>query len=80
MAVITKLTVVALLLCFLCLFGESMAKENVWGRKSAGIYQGRIVKREADQEDYADDGSFGRPEFNRFERPHKIHVVPGFLH
>lgn len=83
MAAIGKLTVLALLVCFLCLI-EAKKNKHHEEKKPAG-HQGHkdhhhhhFVKRDAD--DYQDDGDdFKRPEYN-FDRPHRIRVLPGFLH
>lgn len=85
MAAMNKLTVLALVVCFVCLVVVSEAKERPsHGQdKSPGNHQGHqghhFVKRDAD--DYQDgDEDFQRPEYNSFDRPHKIRVLPGFLH
>lgn len=101
MAAIIKLTLLALVVCFVCFFGTSSAKEDKLrgqvrsptghevqngrqsqqGQQSQHREQGHesrhFVKREAD---YQDDDSYQRPEYSSFERPRRIHVLPGFLH
>ncbi|KAJ8715258.1 hypothetical protein PYW08_005239 [Mythimna loreyi] len=85
MAAIGKLTVLALVVCFVCFIEAKESKSRVQAKPAVGsqghhIHQGHhFVKRDAD--DYQDgDDDFKRPEYNSFERPHKIRILPGFLH
>lgn len=84
MAAIGKLTVLALIVCFVCLIEAKESKTRVQNKPGSGqghhVHHGHhFVKRDAD--DYEDgDDDFKRPEYNSFDRPHRIRVLPGFLH
>lgn len=86
MAAIGKLTVLALAVCFICLIEAKGSESRVQVMPAAEVVRGHqghqdhhFVKRDADEyEDSGDD--FRRPEYNIFDRPHRIHVLPGFLH
>ncbi|KAJ8712534.1 hypothetical protein PYW07_005376 [Mythimna separata] len=85
MAIVGKLTVLALVFCFVCLIEAKESKSRVQDEPAVGhrghhLHQGHhFVKRDAD--DYPDgDDEFRRPEYNSFDRPHRIRILPGFLH
>ncbi|KAF9803930.1 hypothetical protein SFRURICE_000468 [Spodoptera frugiperda] len=84
MAVFGRLTVVAVIVCCLCLIEAKKSKENDRVSKGNQGHQGpknhhqrHFVKRDAyDYQGYDDE----RPEYSNFDRPHRIRVLPGFLH
>lgn len=75
---ISKLTVVLFVCCFLALFGQSLADGEKGQEPKPEPHH--FVKRQADYEDTGDSEGDSANYERSFERPHRIRVLPAFLH
>ncbi|CAG4956167.1 unnamed protein product [Parnassius apollo] len=89
MAAFTNFTFLVLLICCVFAFGEhsgSIAKpessrEPAQGKNVPEPQQRRLEKRSLDHEDGDLDDTIFQPAYeNAFDRPHRIRVLPGYLH
>lgn len=83
MAAITKLSVLILIVCFVAVFCQAEKSENEERNKRHYGSVHNLVKRSLYHED--GDGNIGNDFLessfeNAFERPHKIRMLPGYLH
>lgn len=77
---ISKLTAVMFVVCFLTLYGQSLANGQTAEDEVKVARQHHFVKRQADYEDIGESEGDSVNYERSFDRPHRIRVLPGFLH
>lgn len=90
MAAMRQVTVLFSVVCMLAIFAQGSAEKGGSPRGQAGPNQGssplgngnrarHIVKRDAEYDD-GFDSDYQPAQESSYERPHRIRVLPGFLH